>query len=212
MSNVSIWSNVAISIESSLGSPKTISAITKADPAVASSTAHGISDGSFVKLAINGMYQLDNRVVRTDNAVTDAFALEGVDSSSYATFSSGTASVITFGTTLGSISEVNVSGGEFSTIDVSTIHENLQREIPGVASPIKVSLTANWDASNAALLDLQLASQTKSRRAVKFTFADGQIWVFDAYIGCTLSPNGQAGQKVTTPIVLTLAGLPMVYA
>jgi hypothetical protein len=50
--NVSVWSNVGIAIQSALAAAKTITAITKANPGVASSTTHGYSNGDYVLLTI----------------------------------------------------------------------------------------------------------------------------------------------------------------
>ena len=95
-------------------------------------------------LSVQG-WQLDQVVARIANVAANTFELEGIDATSYDTFTSGTANEVTFGTTLSSVSDINVSGGDFQMIDVTTIHDNVKKEIPGSASPVSISMTANWD-------------------------------------------------------------------
>lgn len=211
-----VWSNVQVAIQSALAAALPISGITKASPAVLTySSGTDPSDGNYVYLSsILGMYQLDDRVVRVDNpnGAANTFELEGVDSTAYDTFTSGNAQVITFGTTLSLITDVSVSGGEFEFIDTTTIHDIVRTQIPGVASPIQFSMTAQWDPASTALLALKNASDAKAKRAILFTFADGAKFTFTGYIGCTLVPTGSAQGLVTTPIVITGNGRPTAYA
>lgn len=208
---VKVWSNVQIAVQSALGANKTITGITKANPAVVTSTAHGLANGAYVSLAALGMWQLDKVVARIANVAANTFELEGIDATSYDTFTSGTANEVTFGTTLSSVSDINVSGGDFDMIDVTTIHDNVKKTIPGSASPVEVSLTANWDPSDAGLAALKAASDARAERAIRFTFSDGAKWVFNGYIGATLSPTGQAQGKVSTPLKITAYGKPRAY-
>lgn len=212
MASAKLWSNVQIAVQSALGANKTITGITKANPGVVTSTAHGFANGDYVVLAIQGMWQLDNRVVRVANVTTNTFELEGVDTTSYDTFSSGTANAITFGTTLSKVTDINVSGGDFEFIDTTTIHDNVKTQMPGAASPISVSMNALWDPSDAGLVALKTASDARAQRAVRFTFSDGTKWLFNGYVGVTLAPTGSGQQKVTTPMSFTVNGRTTTYA
>ena len=207
-----IWSNVQIAVQSALAAAKTITAITKASPAVATSTAHGYANGTYLVLAASGMFELDNRVVRVANTAANTFELEGVDSTLYSTFTAGTAQAITFGTTLSNITDVSVSGGEFDQIDVTTIHDNVKKTIPGSASPINIGMTANWDPTDAGMVALKTASDARAQRAVRVTFSDSTKWLFNGYIGATNAPTGSGQQKVTTPLTINVFGRTTTYA
>lgn len=216
MTTVVKWSNVRVAIQSALAAAKTISAITKASPGMASSTAHGYADGDFVLLASNGMFQVDSRVFRVDAGVSspadaNSFALEGEDTTLYDTFTSGNAEKITFGTNMTTATGLSASGGDFSFIDTTTIHDNVRRQVPGLPNAAAYSFENLWDPSDTALLALKAASDNQAQRAVKFTFAGGQIVVFNGYIGCTLLPTGNAQDKVITQVVVTMNGRPTIY-
>jgi hypothetical protein len=67
-----------------LGSAVTSFAVSKANPAVVTKNAHGLSDGSFVFFtSCAGMSELNGRVYEVDNAGTNTFELKDLDSSGY---------------------------------------------------------------------------------------------------------------------------------
>lgn len=207
------WANVAVAMQSALAAADTISAITKANPAVATATAHGLNNGDYVVLTVQGMYQLDGKVVRVANKTTDTFECEGVDSTNYDTFSSGTAEAITFGTSITTATSMAASGGDFDFIDTTTIHTNRKTQVPGQANPQTYTFDNLWDVSNAGQVAMKAASDQQAQRAFKFTFGtSGPIMVFTGYVGFTNAPTGSAQDKVTSPAVITAFGTPTYYA
>lgn len=211
MANVSTWAGVAVAVQSALDAAKTITGITKANPGVVSSTSHGYANGDYVLLKVVGMNQVNGRIFRVANQAANSFELEGENTTSYDTFTSGTAEKITFGTTISTLTTVNASGGDFDFIDTTTIHDIVKSQIPGQASPSTFTFDAIWDVADAGMLALKAASDNKAQRCVRFTFANGQKFLFNGYVGTALSPTGQAGDKVTTPVTLTAFGRPTVY-
>lgn len=213
MATAKKWSNVAISMESALAAAKTITAITNANPGVATSTAHGYTNGDYVLLSVQGMYQVDSMVVRVAGVTVDTFQLEGVDTTSYDTFSSGTAEKITFGTSITTATSLSGSGGDFDFIDTTTIHGNAKTQMPGLANPANYSFDNIWDVSDAGLIAMKAASDAQDTRCFKFTFGTGgNIMVFNGYVGASLLPGGQAQQLVTTGAVITMFGKPNYYS
>ncbi len=212
MATATKWSNIAIAVQSALASADTITAITKANPGVATAAAHGLSNGDIVILTISGMYQLDGRVARVANVTTNTFELEGIDTTLMDTFTTGTAEVVTFGTALSTATSVSASGGDFDFIDVTTIHDNVKKQIPGLANPSTFTFENIWDVSDAGLSALKTASDNQAKRAVRFTFANGQKLYFTGYIGATLLPTGSAQEVVKTSVVVTMFGKPTVYS
>lgn len=212
MANVVKWSNVQVAIQSTLGANKTITAITKASPGVASSTAHGFANGDYVLLTALGMYQVDGRVFRVSASAANTFALEGEDTTLYDTFTSGYANLITFGTTMTTATGLTAAGGDFDFIDTTTIHENVRKQIPGLASAATYTFENIWDPADAGLIALKVASDNQAQRAIRFTFAGGQKVLFNGYVGATLLPTGTAQDKVNTSVAMTMFGRPTIYA
>lgn len=202
--DVNVWSKVKVAVQTLLGAPKTITAISKANPAVASSTAHGFTDGAYLLLKLVGMSEINYRVVRVDNADTDDFELEGIDSTLFDDFVSGTAELITFGAQADTLQGFSSTGGEAAPIAVSTIHTDQDYEIPGNRSAEVVSSTSLWVPASPALLAMKGFDRIKTPGCLLVTFATGAKVAFAAYMSCNISPQGEAGQVVTTPVTLRL--------
>jgi hypothetical protein len=210
-----VWSNVAIAVQSALATAVTITGITKANPGVVSwSSGTDPANGNYVLLKVQGMSQVDYRIARVANlnGAGNTFELEGIDTTLYDTFSSGTFEVVTFGTTLSVVSGLSASGGDFNFIDTTTIHDSVNKQIPGNANATSFNLTCLWDPADAGLIALKSAADAKDLRCVRFSFADGAKYLFAGYVGATLSPTGSAQQRVETPVVFTAYGRPTSYS
>lgn len=213
MANPIVWKNVAVSMQSAIGTAKTITTITKANPGVVSATAHGFENGDIVYLDIQGMHQLNEKAVRVANKTADTFELEGVDTTLFDTFTTGTAAEVTLGTTVSTATTISSSGGDFDFIDTTTIHANAKSQIPGLPNATTFSMDHIWDASDAGLLAMKAASDAQAKRVFKFTFGSGgKVLLFAGYVGCSMLPGGQAQGLVTTNAVITMNGTPTYYA
>jgi len=213
MATVRKWSGVAVAMQSALAGADTITGITKANPGVVTSASHGLANGDYVFLEVQGMHQLNGRVVRVANQATNTFELEGVDTTSFDTFSSGTAKAVTFGTSITTAADISASGGDFDFIDTTTIHDNTRTQIPGTANPLAYTMNQNWDAADAGQAAMKTASDAQAQRAFKFTFGTGgPIMVFAGYVGFSGAPTGSAQDKVVSPAVITAFGSPTYYS
>ena len=87
---------------------KTITAITKANPAVVTANSHGYSNGDRVMISgVVGMTQVNNVEFTVAGVTTNTFQLSGVNSSAYTTYSSGgTSGKIVEITTTYSVTEI----------------------------------------------------------------------------------------------------------
>lgn len=210
-----VWSGVAVAIQSAIGADQAISAVTKADPGVATYVGTDPSNGDFILIKdVSGMYQLDNRIARVANVDSGAntLELEGIDTTNFDTWSTGDLAPLTFSTSLSVATGVTASGGEFEFIDATTIHDVVRTRIPGVASPISLSFQCIWDPADTALIALKEASDAKAQRAVRVTFSDGALFLFYGYIGATIIPTGNAQELVTTNVVIEGNGRPTMYS
>jgi hypothetical protein len=212
MSTPTVWSNVAVAIQTALGSPIVLTAITKANPAVVTSVGHGRADGDIVLLKLSGMKEINHMLARVANKTTDTFELEGVDSTLFSTFTSGTAEVPTFGAAADTIQDVSSSGGDVKPIDTTTIHQDQDTEIPGNKSAKSYTFGNIWDPSDPALIEMRKADRVKGERCVQFTFANGKKAYFNGYAICDLSPGGSKGEVVTTQTGFKLRGPVNTYA
>lgn len=215
MATVSLWSGVAVAMQSALASSQVVSGVTKASPGVATYVGSDTyANGDIVLMTALGMYQINNRLFRVANVSTgsDTFELEGENTTAFDTFTSGSIEEVTFGTSISTLTGLTASGGDFDFIDTTTIHDLVKQQVPGAANPIVFSFESVWDVSDAGLLAMKTASDSKAQRSFRFTFANSQKLYFRGYVGCTLLPVGNAQDKVTTQVVITMNGSPTVYS
>jgi hypothetical protein len=220
MAQVRKWSNVAVSMQSVLAAAITISSITKAAPGVVTtSAAHGLANGDYVLLNIQGMYQLNGKVFRAINASGSSLQFEdvsggtGIDTTAFDTFASGTLQKITFGTNISSIAEITAGGGDFDFLDTTTIHVNQKNQIPGTANALEYTMSHLWDITDAGQIAMKTASDAQAQRAFKFTFGTGgPIMVFTGYVGYVGVPTGSAQDKIVSPATVTAFGTPTYYS
>lgn len=210
---INVWSKVAVAVQTVLAAAVALTAITKANPAVASATAHGYANGDVLLLRVNGMTQLDYAVVRVANQATGTFELEGIDSTTFDTFiaTGSTAQKITFGANASTFQDVSASGGEAADIEIKTIHTDQDRVIPGNRTPLSFSFGSLWDVSDPALKALKSFDNIKSPCAIMFRFATGDLVYFAAVPSTSLAPGGSAGNAVTTPVKLNVSGVLSYY-
>lgn len=214
MATPSVWSNVAVAMQSSLATALTVTAISKANPGVVTYTGTDPTSGDYILLLIQGMFQVNERVVRCANvnAGANTMELEGIDTTNFDTFTSGTAAVITFGTSFSSLTNVSASGGEPKPIDTTTIHDNIDKISYGNFSQIEYAFGSQWDPAETALAAAQAASEVKAKRSFKFSFANGRKTVFYGSVAYSGIPTGQAQGLVESPLKITSSGFPTSYS
>ncbi len=215
MATPSIWSNVQVAMQSALGAGITISTINKSGTAQATYTGTvNPANGDYITLGVLGMTQLNGTVKRVINVIGTAntFQLEGVDSTNFDTFISGSAQVVTFGNTISNLTDLSASGGDPDQIDTTTIHDATKTQIPGAFSAAVYSFGSLWDPADAGQAAMKSASDLKAQRAFRFTFANASKVVFVGYVAASGLPVGSAQDKVTTPVQITMFGRPTNYS
>jgi Flp pilus assembly protein TadG len=74
----------------SIGSAKTITGATRANPVVITSNGHGFTNGQIVWIRnVNGMTQINNRAFVVAGATANTFQLQGVNGTGYSNYTSG---------------------------------------------------------------------------------------------------------------------------
>ena len=214
MADALFWSNVGLDVQTALGSALTITGITKASPGVVSYTGTDPANGDFVLLTINGMSQVNDRIFRVADVDTGAntFELEGEDTTLYDTFVSGSFQVITFGASMRSAQQINVSGGDPEFADTTTIHDTVRKRAPVVVSPLSFAMTNLFDLGDPAVIEMAKAYRSKTKRAIRLRFGTGAKMLLTGYCAASGVPTGQAQGVVQTTVSIEAQNFPTVYA
>lgn len=194
-------------ISASPAAAKTVTAITNANPGVASSTAHGFTNGGIVLLSMPS--RLDQRVVRVANSAANAFDLEGVDTTSTTVYPSGfgvgSAALVSTFTSLSQTIEVAGSGGEQQFAQWTYIEDGRQRQRPTFKNARALTLTMHYDPSlawHAALLAADLAGDVRVLRA---TLPGGAELYWSVYVGFDGQPSIQINENMGVTASFALA-------
>jgi hypothetical protein len=207
------WSNVDIDIQTALGSSQDISGLTAANPGVVTYVGSDPTNNQIITISAVGMTEVHQRAfaVKNVNGGANTFDI-GENTTGYHTFTSGSFTPVTLGASMSTVQGVTASGGEPEFADITTVHDQVRRRVPTVVSPFQIQFECLWDPSDAAHVELGLASRTITTRVVKITFSDGSFMVGNAYISAANVPNGNAQDAVKTGITFSFDGLPTVYA
>jgi hypothetical protein len=168
--------NVRIEMQSTLGSDLTVTGVTKASPGVATSTAHGLANGDVVVFkSVSGMTELDGQAVRVANVAANTFELEGLDTTNFGTFVSGTANEVTAWTTIGQVQSIEAEQANPNRIDVTTLADNEKQYVFGLADTANITLNALYDPSLASHIAIKAASDANAARTFRFTFGTPKV-------------------------------------
>jgi hypothetical protein len=113
-----IGRGVRVEVGKTEGAAKTVTAITTADPGVATSATHGLSTKSVGYFSgVTGMVNLEGQAVRLGTVATDTFVLEDIDTTGYPAFTAGSFVPITAWATLSKATTAYSSSGEVAAGD-----------------------------------------------------------------------------------------------
>lgn len=205
-----------IAIASAYGAVKAMSAVSNANPGVATlEAAHGITDGDIYEVT-SGWGRLDKRVVRADNLSTNDIDLEGVDTSDTDLYpvGSGVGSIreITSWATITQIETVNPQAPTFSFVPATTLDDVIQKEIPGLEGVSGMDFTLFYDPALSWVATIEAASDASSLVAIRITLPDGAKIYSSCYIKMSKVPQLQSGQAIKASATLRFGAVPILYA
>lgn len=199
--------NTRIEMQKTLGSAKTITAISKASEAVITAT-HDFAIGDLIVLAgIVGMTQMNDLVVRVKSvSTTVSFVAESLDSTGFSTYvSGGTATKVTAFDTFDSATSFSFPEPAPNKIDVTTVHDNTKKEVFGLDEAPQITLPLIADPTSVVSISLRAASAAKTTRVFRVTLQTGQVLIMNAYVAGGRGLDGAVGAVATASASLTLA-------
>jgi len=204
-----------VAIASGYGSAKTITAITNANPGVATSAAHGFTDGDILEVT-SGWSRLTNKIVRVDGSAAGTFELEGIDTTSTSVYSAGggtgTAREITGWTQLAQIVGSTSSGGEQQFLNYQFLEADAESRIPTFKSAAGIQFTVADDPSLPGYILAKAANDDRVPRAIRVTLSNGAILLYNAYVSLSTIPSLTVNELMTIEVTLSLTAEPVRYA
>ena len=174
MSNVK-GRGVRVEIAASYGASKAITAISKAATAVATCAAHGYTNNTVGYLVnVSGMVELEGQAVRLKNVTTDTFELQGINSTNFSDFNSGTFVPVSTWETMAESTSYAIGGGAGDKLNASRLIDTRAVEEQGNPPAATASLSIlSQETPSAAMQVVISATQTGAAPVVRVTFNSG---------------------------------------
>ena len=211
-------SGLKLFMESAIAAATTITAITKAAPGVFSAAGHTFVNGDIVLLEVQGMVELNGRLLKVMGvaagtfSVADVDGVTGIDTTLFNTFTSGTAKKVTLGTSITGVQDFTFAGGEIKTVDTTTVHDVVDTQIVVGASAQSADMTMQWDPAAAAQKAMIAAFQTHANKGFKVLWPDGAYVLFYGTVGYTGAPGGGKQGVTVSPAKITMLGGLTIYS
>lgn len=171
--------NCRVEIAATFSTAKTVTAVTKASPGVATSTSHGLAEGTIGYWAISaGMTELDGMAGSVDSTATNTFNVEGVDTTGFTTFSAGTFTPAATWLTLSPATSYSIAGGDADEINKTTLLDNAHQIDYGMLGAETVSFDQLSDTQHAAALQIEAAARANTDVTFRITLSNGERRVF----------------------------------
>lgn len=187
------------------GAAKNVTALTNADPAVATSDAHGLLDADEV-LLMSGWEEATENVFRVDSINADTFGLLGLDSTdtNFHPAGSGLGSVrkITGWTEIPQVLNIETQGGDPRYIDVQLLASQYASRIPTGFNPSSATLTLAHDPANAVYKRMLGIGRVRRLVAFKIVVAGGGVSYAYGYMSAAEAPQLQSGQVNQVSVAL----------
>jgi hypothetical protein len=195
---------------------KTLSAITNANPGVASSTAHGYVDGDEILLT-SGWEDATDTVFTVDQLTADTFGILGLNTSDLNFFAAGggansSAQKISTWLEIPQVLSINTSGGDPRFTTISPLSRRNSINVPTGFNPTSITLTLGHDPANATYQTMLDISRTLRKVAFKMVLSGGATTYGYGYMAASEAPSLNVNQANQVTASFSLLGRAMSYA
>lgn len=151
-----------------------ITGITKANPPVVTSVAHGLTDGDVVQLAdIVGMTELNDDIYVVEVLTSSTFSLPGVKATGYGTYASGGTFDVAEFSNFCELTNYDRQGGSAPEIAATTICSDAQEYELGLPDFGTTTLSFNFAPKTTVQGALHTFYLSGAKTAVHFTLPNG---------------------------------------
>lgn len=205
--SIRIPNGALVHIASGYGAWKTMSAVTNANPAVATLEAsHGIIVGDIMEVD-SGWSRLGDRIVRASVVSTNDVSLEGIDTTLTSIYAAGSGigrvREVTGWTQLDQILNSNSSGGETQFLEYQLLEADGQRRIPTTKSAMGLTFSVADDPTKAGQILAKEANDDRLQRAVRVTLPSGALIFYNAILSMG-QPSLTVNEIMAVEVTLSL--------
>ena len=193
---------------------KTITALTNASPAVATSVAHGYTTGDEIVLT-SGWEDATDSVYKITVLTADTFSIAGLDTTNTGYFPSGTgtgtAQKISSWTAIPQVISIGASGGDARFTDVNLLAKRNSLKIPTGFNATSITLSLAHDPAQAGYVTMVGISRNLSKVAFKQVISGGAVTYGYGYLSVSEMPKLNNNQVNTVDCAMTVLGRSISY-
>ena len=197
-----------------LASAKTVTAITNANPAVATCTGHGYTTGDEIMLS-SGWEGATDSVYKIESVDSNSFKILGLDSTNTSFFPTGSgggsAQKLSAWTAIPQVLTISASGGDARFTDVNPLAKRNGIRIPTGFNATSVTLSLGFDATTPAYKTMVGISRSLSKVAFKQVLSGGSVQYGWGYMTVSEFPKLNNNSVNTVDAALTFLGRTMSY-
>jgi Phage tail tube protein, TTP len=172
--------NVRVEVATAYAAADTVTAITNANPGVATSTGHGQTNGTVGYFStVVGMDEIDGQAYRAANVAANTFETEGLDTSTFGTFTSGSAIAVSTWATLTHSTSYTIGGGDATQLNTTTLLDKITQQENGMLAAQTVSIDGFVpEGGNTSMDTLEAAAFANGYVVFRITHPNGDVRVF----------------------------------
>lgn len=193
---------------------KTITALTNANPAVATSVAHGFLTGDEILLT-SGWEDATDSVYRVTALTADTFSIQGLDTTNTGFFpagtGTGTAQKISGWTSIPQVLSISGSGGDARFTDVQLLSKRNSLKIPTGFNATSITMSLAHDAAQANYITMVGISRNLSKVAFKQVISGGSVTYGYGYMSVSEMPKLNSNQVNAVDAAITVLGRSISY-
>ncbi len=196
--------NMSVAVEATRDTAITVTALTLANPGVATATSHGLSDGDIVIFSVSsGMVELDGQVARVANSDTNTFELEGVDTSDYSAWVSGSCEQILTWSTVGPAQSISMPESQPAKLDTTRLTDKQKQYAYGLPEAPDGTISGLYEPADAGVAVIKAATKSNAAKVFRVAWAGGQYTYFNANVSGGSGFDAQQNAVATATINFT---------
>ena len=214
--SIKLATGTQVAAASTYGTGFTVTAITNANPAVATlSASHGVSVGDIIELT-SGWDLASGRLFRASVVAVNDVTLEGFDSTNVNNFpvgsGIGTGREVTAWSSITQIKDFTTSGGTINFADITTISDRVQKQIPTTRVAQSFAFTFFDDPSLPWYAIVRAASDANALAGLRIVFPDGSRILANGYYSLQTTPDVAVNAPLTAKLDFSAYAVPTRYA
>ena len=204
-----------LNFSTTLAAAKTITALTNANPAVATSTAHGYVTGDEIVLT-SGWDDATDTIYKVTTIDANSFSIQGLNTTNTATFPVGTgtgsARKLSAWNEIPQVLTVSTQGGDPRFTTVSPLGRKNDISVPVGYNAMSMQITMGHDPSNSVYTTMLDISRTLALVGFKLVLSSGATGYGYGYMSVAEAPALNKGQTNQVSGALTFLNRFISYA